>query len=732
MKRTLMLILVLLVLLVLLASSALGEGNRLIEVKADYISDLLSDGDALYILGDWQVYVWRPGDAEAAAWSLEPLYNGEDGRDYGVALFAGESGLKALRIAWDETDGISDLELCDVALGEDGQARAERVKALGLLDVLRTADGFEPWKVCVNGEGLAILGNGESGAELMLLDPEAPQDARLVALPNWDYTLVPSAQGALLLDRSYDEKTMLLKLRADGEAEPLCTLTNRVNAVAADPDTGAIYAASQGRVFPISLPDGAPGDAFGAVPLEPRCAAVLKHGQGCALAMDGAVAVLDTSATLAEDQLLKVNNDYTATWVERATLQYAVEHPEAPPVTIWGNDTVLEDMLTQSPDTDVYIMDAVYGGTYDTLLDRGYLLPLGDSASLSALAARMYPSIRDRVCRDGVPVALPLRLTGSGMGIGEGALAKLGLKMEDVPREWSGFLDFMEQEIKPRLELLGEERFTYEMTAGALARALRDSILNGYVYASDAAGRLPDYADARLLALLKRVEEIDFTEYGLPEVLDDEDDFSYSYDNCEYLISLDLAYCFEDANSTSGTPLLLGFGDDLPGVMPVGMAVAFVNPFSSRAEAATAFLETLAEKLPEQTLYDLCPDLNEPLRDPSADETLAQLQREIDQTQAALDAADPADRQPLEEALENQKQSKASYEAEGAWLVSADALSKYRANADRLYVIRPTWFDRDGTGEAFDLLSQYESGAITLEKFLTEVDRKARMQALEG
>ena len=566
----------------------------------------------------------------------------------------------------------------------------------------------------------------------MLLDPKAPQDARLVALPNWDYTLVPSSQGALLLDRSFEEESKLLKIAADGEPEPLCQLTGRESAVAADPDTGAIYAASQDRVYPVSVPDGAPREAFGAVPLEPRRAVVLKNGQGCAIAMDGAVAVLDTSATLAEDQLLKVNNDYTATWVERATLQYAVEHPEAPPVTIWGNDTLLEDMLTQSPDTDVYIMDAVYGGTYDTLLDRGYLLPLGDSASLSALAARMYPGIRDRACRDGVPVALPLRLSGSGMGIGEGALAKLGLKMEDVPREWSGFLDFMEQEIKPRLELLGEERFTYEMTAGAFARALRDSILNGFVYASDAAGRLPDYADPRLLALLQRIEEIDFTEYGLPEVLDDGDDYGYSYDNSEYLISLDLAYCFEDANSTSGTPLLLGFGDDLPGVMPVRMAVAFVNPFSPRAAAATAFLETLAARLPEQTLYGLCPDLNEPLRDPSADETLAQLQQEIDQTRAALDAADPADRQPLEEALENQKQSKASYEAEGAWLVSAEALSKYRANADRLYVIRPTWFDRDGTGEAFDLLSQYESGAITLEKFLTEVDRKARMQALEG
>lgn len=729
MKRMLILIPIL---LVLLATAALGEGNRLIEVKTDYISDLLSDGEALYILADWQVYVWRPGDDAPAAWSTEPLYSGEDGRYYSVALFAGESGLKALRIAWDDMDGICDLELCNVALGEDGQARAQDIRFLGLPDALRSDDSFYPRGACLNGKDLAILWEGESGIQLMLLDPGAPQAARLVDLPNWDYTLVPSAQGALLLDRSFEEESKLLKIGADGKTEPLCKLTGRESTVAADPDTGAIYAASQNGVYPVSFPDGTPGEAFGAVPLEPRRAVVLKNGQGCAIAMDGAVAVLDPAARLAEDQLLRISCDYHDTWVARATLKYAVEHPEAPPVTLWSSDRVLEDMLTQSPDTDVYIMDAVYGGTYDTLLDRGYLLPLGDSASLSALAARMYPGIRNRVCRDGVPVALPLRLTGSGMGIGEGALAKLGLTLKDVPADWPGFLDFLEQQIKPRLDQLGEERFTYEMTAGAFARALRDSILNGYVYVSDAAGRLPDYADARLLALLQRVEEIDFTEYGLPEVLDDEDDFSYSYDNGEYLISLDLAYSFEDANWTSGTPLLLGFGDDLPGVMPVGMMVAFVNPFSSRAEAATAFLETLAEKLPEQTLYDLCPDLNEPLRDPSADETLAQLQREIDQTQAALDAADPADRQPLEEALENQKQSKTSYEAEGAWLVSAEALSKYRANADRLYVIRPTWFDKDGTGEANDLLNQYESGAITLEKLLTEVDRKARMQALEG
>ena len=214
MKRILILILAL---LAQHATAALGEGNRLIELEEDYINDLLTDGDALYILGEGQVYVWRPGDDAPSGLDIEPLYNGEEeGRYYGVVLLGGESGLKALRIAWDETGTICDLELCDVAPGDDGQARARNIRSLGQPDVLRSTGYIDPRSACLNGKGLAILGDGESGTQLLLLDPEAPRDARLVDLPNWDYTLVPSAQGALLLDRSFEEKNTLLKLGADG------------------------------------------------------------------------------------------------------------------------------------------------------------------------------------------------------------------------------------------------------------------------------------------------------------------------------------------------------------------------------------------------------------------------------------------------------------------------------------------------------------------------------------
>jgi hypothetical protein len=64
------------VLLALLATVALGEGNRLIEMEEDYINDLLTDGDALYILGEGQVYVWRPGTTRLPGWTSSPCTMG--------------------------------------------------------------------------------------------------------------------------------------------------------------------------------------------------------------------------------------------------------------------------------------------------------------------------------------------------------------------------------------------------------------------------------------------------------------------------------------------------------------------------------------------------------------------------------------------------------------------------------------------------------------------------------
>ena len=64
--------------------------------------------------------------------------------------------------------------------------------------------------------------------------------------------------------------------------------------------------------------------------------------------------------------------------------------------------------------------------------------------------------------------------------------------------------------------------------------------------------------------------------------------------------------------------------------------------------------------------------------------------------------------------------------------VNADGRIWYRSHDDHVIIASPGWFERDGTGEAWELMKQYASGQLTVREFLASVNQKARMMALEG
>ena len=116
------------------------------------------------------------------------------------------------------------------------------------------------------------------------------------------------------------------------------------------------------------------------------------------------------------------------------------------------------------------------------------------------------------------------------------------------------------------------------------------------------------------------------------------------------LIQLNAHYDFDD-DGVEGTPLLLGFGDDLPGALPLNMTAAFVNPYTAHADAALDLMEALLVHLPARTEYALCPDLTEPvIRDgyerilASYDESIAKMRAQIDAGRGPAGAGGDADR----------------------------------------------------------------------------------------
>ena len=734
MKRIILLVLA----LALLALPALSEGNRLLEADGgQYLRALIACGDQLVLAGDDSLFTWREGEAGFTAWTpdlrLENPYRQDEAAGlYDLALFDDAGTLRGLRLLRDGDYAFRAMQLFDLAFTDAGAVTAQNPVELALPGEIEAMDWFDLRKVVCREGVLYALGEGED-VLLCVIDPGRPNAAAVTPLRSWDNALTVGPDGVLLATGTNDGdgRLSLCRVGADGSLEAICRLEAEASTVAADPETGAVYAAMNGQACPVDLSTGELGEPFAALTLGGECAAVLPGGRWYAVAMAGGVAVLDTRGHLDGDSVLHISTTQGDEWLNRAVMRFAVEHPEVTPVLGYDAGDPLEGMMTQSGDTDVYIMGLGYDGSYQALLERGFMLPLDGSAAIRALVERVYPGIRPCISRDGAPVALPVSVWGDCMAISAELLEKLGLSMADVPDSWPDFLDFMEAQLLPRLDQLGErDSFAYDdMTAGGFRYFLFQSILRDWAQANRAAGRVADWEDPRLVDTLEKLDGMDFAAYGLRED-GDEDGYGYGWsDDTRYLIQVNNGFTPDGEAGTDGVPVALGFGDDLPGVYALNLACAFVNPYSARVDTAVAFLEALADALPAQVEYALCPDLNEPLKRDDWQKVEAEFQQAVALWEAKLEAAGPAEKQELAESLERMKQDYDRNLERMIWLIPRDRLERYRAIGDRLTVALPTWFDSDG--EAWELMEQYRSRLLSAREFLGEVNRKARMMELE-
>ena len=737
-------ILILLMALALaMVAPATAEGNRLLKLEdGGYMSGMMSDGDALYIAGESKLYIWRDGDDAPAAYTSAirlPDESGEvadiDRNFYEFRLFADDGGLHGINIAYDESYEPEALLLFDIATTDEGTVEARNARRIDLPEALR-AGNFYLEAVCARAGLLYLLVSDESGTNLAVIDPQNPKAAASERLDNsWDCKLVPSKDGVLLTFIDYRQEPVpkLCAVNSDGSMDELCTLPNGAQALAADLDTGALYAVVEGRLRPVDAATGEVGEPVAALPSDPRYGVLVNGGRTYAAGLEGGVALLDTEGHLAEDRLLTIQGGYYGTWLDAALMAYSVEHPEITPVMGHDYQNVLDDIMAQSPQTDIYMLDYADNGVCEALQKRGYMLPLDGSEALNAFAERIYPRLREKLISDGRLAALPLQLGASCMGMSSALLEKMGLSVDAVPGDWPGFLDFLENEVRPQLSVLGEkDKFTYDgMNAVSFARFMKQRALEDFIQVSEAAGSAPNFLDPRLQAVLERLEAIDFTDYGLPDELD-EDGYGYGWNSEDkYLIQFDAPVGFGQGMSTDCTPMPLGYGEDLPGVLPVRMSVAFVNPYSAHAAEAIAFLEDLAGSLPAEVTYMLCADLNEPVRSPDAERVMAEYQKYIDQAKADLENMEPSQRQASEEDIRNMEESYDSYLKYDSWLIPEDQLTWYRANSDRLAVAAPSWFQKDTSGEAWQLMQQFFEGQMSPREFLAAVNQRARMMAME-
>ena len=489
----------------------------------------------------------------------------------------------------------------------------------------------------------------------------------------------------------------------------------------------------------MDIDSGALSEPLAPLPARNVSQAVLLSGERCAVRVQEGVLILELNADAPRAPLVIRAENNLPQWVDSALLDFMAAHPDvAPGFDYLDMDRLLDDLLTRSDAVDIYVLP-VNSPQFEALRDRGYLLPLDGSAALSDLVSGMYPALAQAFSHDGAAVALPLSATGESIGFGEGLLQKLGLSLADVPDDWAGVLDFIEDALPRYVDRLDpEDRRAYGgLQPSVLREQLFRLILFDWACAAHAQGEIPDYEDPRLVALLERLETLRFEALDLDEDRErDPNDFfagGWSQNGGEYLFCFNLETAFHPYGwYDAGTPVLPGFGDGRPGPLALKLTAAVVNPYSPRRETALAWLEALANAMPATLRCTLSPQETQAVRRPEADEALDFYTRTLEDLQARLDAAPSEEAQALAQERDVLKREYEKYLADEQWLIPQARLDWYRAHGDAIVPACATWFEGDASDEATALIAQYQAGQLSCREFLAALNKKARMMALEA
>lgn len=372
---------------------------------------------------------------------------------------------------------------------------------------------------------------------------------------------------------------------------------------------------------------------------------------------------------------------------------------------------------------DIFHVVAAYD-PWAYLRDKGYALDLSASETLMDTALAMYPGLQEAIFKDGALLGLPVSLGGKGIiTIRQNDLQELyGFPQEALPRTLLDMPGFFER---------WAEDFAQEYTGATLmgnpesaAYAIREVFLQQYTAWYEAQG-LPLDFDTPLfregLDMFKSLLDIPgadgaemrhLVDYSIGPLSSDRDDGSLL------------------------TPLPAG--KEVPYLYPANPGILFINPNSENSDLALAYLEIVAQNLPDPEKIMIMPEWNDPIPNPRHEEEMAQLAQLLAQEQKELEQAEPSRRKLMEERVNDRQRQHDHAAAHGQWLVSPEWIAAYRELAANLFVAAsPGFFDYDPdqpevSANIQNLAGRYEAGQITQGQYISELNRIARMRELEG
>ena len=393
----------------------------------------------------------------------------------------------------------------------------------------------------------------------------------------------------------------------------------------------------------------------------------------------------------------------------------------------WLDSGILQDMMNQDGHTDIYILP-FEGKDFRALRERGYLAEISGNQQIDEYVERMYPYIRDVLKKDGKLIALPMYVTGEGIGINMRTWKKLGGTEEDLPKTWNQFFDWMEKDVPERVA--GTEARVTMYDKNTLYTEIKRTLVTQYQIWLDSKGGEQVFNSPVLKDPLKRVDNLDWAALKIPE--EEMNSFMWSSDNPP-LLETNQSPCFSDWGGGSKL-MMLSFEEGEDPVIPVELYVAVINPFSSHQEEAKEFLALAMKNLSTSAQYSFFADKTEPIEQEGNKDWYNGVVETIETLKEQLETAEGEEKSSLEEQLQFYNDELA-YAEEYRWVISPDEIKDYQERLPYLKVLDYFFlYDIFNTSDSEELGQTYENlfGEGDPEEVLTMIDNKIQTIRKEG
>ncbi len=480
--------------------------------------------------------------------------------------------------------------------------------------------------------------------------------------------------------------------------------------------------------------------AFMPVDYADDCTAVLLPGSLYAINTWSGLIVRNTDPAYMPTSTISIYGGY----LDPAAMSFTLKYPQTP-VTFNQNvyfdspEALAQAMTSGDGSFDIYNFDVSYQDL-QSLIKKGYCADLSASPVLLAELSKTYPFLQSAVSRDGKFYAIPVSVYGYGLSISPKAWEAAGLK-DRLPTSFMGLIDFFSwwaeegQEQHPDVRLL-QGVMDYGETLFQMA-------LNQYVYYCQAQGQELSFNTPLFRNMMQALEDLDI------ETLNESIPSDYGMDGASAM-KMRGAYMEEgealfmeygDWLSVYGgrqsleysAPLILSLEEGGSKHIPVYVQTLFINPNSKNMEMALRYLENALERMDPAQHVMMFPDDNTPVPNENFEQMVAQWQEELDKQKKKLETAKPEEKKDIETIIQSYEDALAKKD-DYYWNVSAEGIARYRELAPLCFAAAPNLVNyrtKEGTSQIGTLIERYRQKQMSLDQFVTEVDKKIRMILLE-